>query len=408
MSILDYIERIKRENESPRITAQEPRNMAQGGGVIGKPGGLVEPGVMYYATSKKKTPVFRYKRKNRFRTVWADTPAKVHSRRDLIDKKGIGKKVLEEYADGDSTVTIGKKYKLNKDTVNRYITKKKPTLLRSASQGINQYGFDESVIDEIKIDAAEGLSKKELLEKYKGKISKNKLKQVADAENIDIDPYYKEGEVKGYKYDMEDLKKFASEDQNAKLAQAQKDLKSNKITQKQYSDIEFQYRKSAITKKRWSDQPLEVRRQKYLEREASKTVEQKAADAARKHKHATKKYAEFGMDPVPKNSKDMLWRYISRSAREGGPDGRIKLAEGKLKVKPGHSYDDFINRKFIDTKTGVKFGYDDLEKYLNSGKAGKYKYNEVLLLLVMYHNYKLYFYILNHLHKKYKKMDILC
>ena len=31
MSILNYIEKIKRENESPRITAQEPRNMADGG-----------------------------------------------------------------------------------------------------------------------------------------------------------------------------------------------------------------------------------------------------------------------------------------------------------------------------------------------------------------------------------------
>ena len=36
-------------------------------------------------------------------------------------------------------------------------------------------------------------------------------------------------------------------------------------------------------------------------------------------------HAEFGMDPVPKNSKDMLWRDISRSAREG-PDGRIKIS----------------------------------------------------------------------------------
>ena len=29
MNILDYIENIKQENEGPRITAQEPRNMAQ-------------------------------------------------------------------------------------------------------------------------------------------------------------------------------------------------------------------------------------------------------------------------------------------------------------------------------------------------------------------------------------------
>ena len=46
MGILDYIERIKRENEGPRITAQEPR--------IGlKPGGIVEPGVTHYATESK-------------------------------------------------------------------------------------------------------------------------------------------------------------------------------------------------------------------------------------------------------------------------------------------------------------------------------------------------------------------
>ena len=34
MSILDYIEKIKRENESPRITAQEPRSMYQDGQLV--------------------------------------------------------------------------------------------------------------------------------------------------------------------------------------------------------------------------------------------------------------------------------------------------------------------------------------------------------------------------------------
>ena len=48
MSILNYIEKIKQENEGPRITIQEPRNMAHGG-MIGKPGGLVEEGVEYYS-----------------------------------------------------------------------------------------------------------------------------------------------------------------------------------------------------------------------------------------------------------------------------------------------------------------------------------------------------------------------
>jgi len=45
MSILDYIERIKRENEGGRIG---PRNMADGGRIGLKPGGIVEPGVEYY------------------------------------------------------------------------------------------------------------------------------------------------------------------------------------------------------------------------------------------------------------------------------------------------------------------------------------------------------------------------
>ena len=333
----------------------EPRimDLADGGEVIGKPGGLVEPGVEYYGK-------------------------KVHSRRDIIDQKGIGEEILKEYEDGASTVDLQKKYKVNKDTINRYIKKNKPTLLRSASQGINQHGFDESVIDEIKIDAAEGLSRKEILEKHKGKIGKKKLKEVIDVENIEVEPYYKEGEIKGYKYDIEDLKEFASEGENAKLEQAAKDLKSNKITQKQYSDIEFKYRKNALNKKRWSDQPYEVRRQKYLEREASKTLEQKAADADRKHKYQTSKYAEFGMDPAPKNSKDMLWRDISRSAKEGKGTGRIKFVEGTYIDPKKGTFEDFRNRKFIDTKTGVEFGYNDLEKYLDSGKAGKYKYNEVL------------------------------
>ena len=42
MSILDYIERIKRENESPRITAQEPRTMAHGGRIGLQGGQLVQ------------------------------------------------------------------------------------------------------------------------------------------------------------------------------------------------------------------------------------------------------------------------------------------------------------------------------------------------------------------------------
>ena len=48
-NILDYIDKMQEMYEGkPSSMVQEPRNMANGGQIIGKPGGIVEPGVMYY------------------------------------------------------------------------------------------------------------------------------------------------------------------------------------------------------------------------------------------------------------------------------------------------------------------------------------------------------------------------
>ena len=46
----------------------------EGGQVIGKPGGLVEPGVTHYGTSKVKTDKFKYKISNQFGTYYTDKP----------------------------------------------------------------------------------------------------------------------------------------------------------------------------------------------------------------------------------------------------------------------------------------------------------------------------------------------
>ena len=67
---------------------QEPRNMAEGG-VIGKPGGIVEPGVEYYSTSKvynEKTGHI-YKKGNRFNTVYSKTPTLNQHKVNLKDPK---------------------------------------------------------------------------------------------------------------------------------------------------------------------------------------------------------------------------------------------------------------------------------------------------------------------------------
>ncbi len=61
IDVLRYIEKMKDMYEGERITAQEPRNMAHGGQIIGKPGGIVEPGVTHYArtTAEIKADAFR-------------------------------------------------------------------------------------------------------------------------------------------------------------------------------------------------------------------------------------------------------------------------------------------------------------------------------------------------------------
>jgi len=98
--------------QEPRTMAQEPRNMAHGGRIIGKPGGIVEPGIEYYGklvnespsskntgnTSPVKKGKFIHPRTNRWGTVWSDTPhggaegwEKIRTPRD----QGIQIKLLE-------------------------------------------------------------------------------------------------------------------------------------------------------------------------------------------------------------------------------------------------------------------------------------------------------------------------
>ena len=54
MNPLKFIDQIKEmyNDQDPGSMTQEPRNMADGGQIIGKAGGLVEPGVMYYGKTK--------------------------------------------------------------------------------------------------------------------------------------------------------------------------------------------------------------------------------------------------------------------------------------------------------------------------------------------------------------------
>ena len=111
----------------------------------------------------------------------------------------------------------------------------------------------------------------------------------------------------------------------------------------------------------------------YKKVKAKETEEDRIKKRERDAKYRDKIYKDYKMEPSSRGFKDDLWKDITRSANEGD---RIKLIDGP-KYASGANYDKFKNRRFLDTKTGVEFGYNDLEKYLNSGKLKNVTYESV-------------------------------
>ena len=72
-------------------------------------------------TSKVKTKTHIYPRRNRWGTVWSDTPVS-GVRRNLINKK-IGNKIIDEFKNGFSSIQLEEKYKIDNDTILRFIKK---------------------------------------------------------------------------------------------------------------------------------------------------------------------------------------------------------------------------------------------------------------------------------------------
>ena len=91
--------------------ALEPRSMdlADGGRIGFDPGGKVkgESGTTKNVgnTSPVKKGKFKYPRKNRWGTVWSDTPAG-GVRRNLIEAKGIGDEIIKKFKQGWSSVNL--------------------------------------------------------------------------------------------------------------------------------------------------------------------------------------------------------------------------------------------------------------------------------------------------------------
>ena len=72
-------------------------------------------------TSKVKTKTHIYPRRNRWGTVWSDTPVS-GVRRNLINEK-IGNKIIDEFRNGFSSIQLEEKYNIDNDTILRFVKK---------------------------------------------------------------------------------------------------------------------------------------------------------------------------------------------------------------------------------------------------------------------------------------------
>jgi len=234
---------------------------------------------------------------------------------NIID--GFKKKITGFYKSENTSPTY------NEKTGHIYKKANKFGTVYSTEPATKPKAQNQKLIDDITADAP-NMSQKELIEKYK--INKNTLTTIRDENNLKFrQSYLPEGEQK-------------------KL-------------------IPYEDRFSAQEK---SDM--------YIKRKATETDADRANARERKKKYMDKTFKDYKMEPSSRTPYDDLWKDIARSSKDGE---RIKLVEGP-KYSSGATYADFKTRVFLDTKTGETFNYNNLKKYLDSGKLEGVTYDSAI------------------------------
>ena len=114
-------------------------------------------------TSPVKTKTHIYPRKNRWGTVWSDTPVS-GLRRNIINQK-LGNKLIEEFKNGHSSIQLEKKYKIDNDTILKYIKSK---ISRHKYNSINRTNLiDDKLGNKLVEEFRNGQSSMQLEKKYK-------------------------------------------------------------------------------------------------------------------------------------------------------------------------------------------------------------------------------------------------
>ncbi len=134
------------------------------------------------ATSKIKTDKFKYPVSNQFGNFFSDQPS---TRYGIIENRGLDKTILEDFKKGISIKQLARKHKLAEGTVIKFVKSKIPKKEYEKLTKLKQSNFfDQSIVKDLKKDA-KTMSRREVVDKYKGKVSDSK-----------IDRLVKKGEIK--------------------------------------------------------------------------------------------------------------------------------------------------------------------------------------------------------------------
>ena len=304
--------------------ALEPRTMdlAEGGEVIGKPGGLVEPGVEYYAKwktragniiSDKKTKKFQYPYTNQHGTFYRSEP------------KGVSKPTAAQIEIAEKT--YGK----------RYPRKKGANLWNSLTDWERS-----NIVQKHTTGGYAGVPG--------GKLKKNMLSK------DDFKRILKENKGKTYNEVVEILKPYKTKD-------------GKKFTKSIIADRARSYNLSGTLireePKGRSEKSLLKRRKRQLKRYQDMMSTDEGRAKLKEYRIKTKalEYKKKGMDPPTINAEESLWKDIIKTAKENKGEGRFTLEGHKKSMSRGDFFSDTI--KITDSVTEETFSYSSMKDFIN-------------------------------------------
>ena len=178
------------------------------------------------------------------------------------------------------------------------------------------------------------------------------------------------GEMTGYGHSKfiettKDLMKEAT-------PQQLKDYRSGKISEELFRQRVLGKRGDI---KRTGTEERKLQSKKYREEAKLPGFEERAKKLKEyRFKFREKEYFKKGMPPPAKNAKEELWRSLFTNGQDYKKGRRLKTLG---KYSKYINRDKLFNAEILDTKTGKKITFKNLEKYINSKNTGK-TYAEVI------------------------------